>query len=130
MRPGIAGGPDLEIWSFVGIGQVIGISHPNWAMIARRRLRACESAFFAVQFSLIAQCLVCPLANGVRHKSDAINAVAVVESLRLKDTTIKLKSTAQFHVQKGVPIFRSRQFQFKHAPAFNHVFPFAYRRSF
>ena len=107
MSPGIAGRADLEIRRTIGVCEVPFLVYSDRAAIGRRWFNTGKLTFFAVQLPVVTLRGIRPLTHCIRHKADAIHAVAVVESFRLKNSAALFELGAQFYIDKWISAFRS-----------------------
>ena len=121
MHPGIAGRADLEIRRPISVCKVPRLVHADRPVITRRRFNTGELALLAVQFPAVALGHIRPHAGLIRHEANAIDAVAVVESLRLENTLALPEFGAQSHIDEGIAAGRSLERQLKDSPALDRV---------
>lgn len=127
MDPGIAGGADGVVRRTVGINEVICVMYMNRTMVRGRRFDAGEFADFAIQVRVITPSDIPPYAEGIRHKTDTVDALPIVKPVYLHQPIPIPELGTQLDIQERIAAFGSLHGGFKNPPAFN---PFERRRHY
>ncbi len=90
-------------------------------MIVIALLNARELTLLAVKFSNVAHSLVLPQTGRIGHEAYAIDAIAVVETVRLQQPILECETCAQRDFDKRIARRWPLENQFKDTPAFDFV---------
>src|SRR5438270_6946149 len=116
MRPGITRRANRFVGRFISVGEMVGVRYSHWPMIAWSGSDTGKRPLRTVERVEVALCAVTPGSPYVWHKADAVDPIAIVESIHLDHSMFVSKLSSEFYILIWIALGTPLQFQLEDAP--------------